>query len=290
MAKIGRDQSILLDSVYSHPKTNLLIFRFESVRFKRKKKIEKIEVEGKDLYLIDHFFTGEEGKELREYTQSATFSNEIYGSLEAKKKGEVPARGMNGRERWDLFSKPPRAIEAISMWLGSLAAQLSAEVTLIPWDLYTAGTSSPALATNFLTEMSEESQRLGIHEDTHPEEGIAFGLPILYKEGYHPPQFVNGEAGRPWLVSLILYTAAENWNPEFGMGTAFYKKDRSVAFIASCIPMRLVLFEGDILHSIEASKPGIKSWRVSYVFKLALNPKRAEQSLKRDFRKSLKSS
>ena len=72
------------------------------------------------------------------------------------------------------------------------------------------------------------------------------------------------------------------------MGTGFYEENGELAFRANCTHMRLVLFEGDIFHSIEESKipENVQTWRVSYVFKLIFNPRQNEQHLK-DSLKSL---
>jgi hypothetical protein len=69
------------------------------------------------------------------------------------------------------------------------------------------------------------------------------------------------------------------------MGTTFYKKNGELSFSSECHPLRIVLFEGDIPHSIQASAipPGLATWRVSYVFKLSVNPRRKERSMKKDF-------
>jgi hypothetical protein len=49
--------------------------------------------------------------------------------------------------------------------------------------------------------------------------------------------------------------------------------------------MRLVIFEGDIVHAIEQSKlpPQENLWRVSYVFKLLINPKDKQRSMRQAF-------
>ena len=76
------------------------------------------------------------------------------------------------------------------------------------------------------------------------------------------------------------------------MGTIFCKKNGEIASKADCRHMRFVLFEGDILHSIEESKipPEVSTWRVSYVFKLIINPRaESKKSLRTVFYELLKS-
>jgi hypothetical protein len=129
--------------------------------------------------------------------------------------------------------------------------------------------------------------KLGMHEDYNTEEGIAFGIPILYSAEpiYHPNHFVNGDQGRPWLVSLMLYATSEHFRPEYGLGTVFCESHGNIDFKADARHMRFVLFEGDIIHSIEESKhpQDTKPWRISYVFKLIINPKEEKKSMKKAF-------
>jgi ribosomal protein L23 len=46
-----------------------------------------------------------------------------------------------------------------------------------------------------------------------------------------------------------------------------------------------VLFEGDLLHSVEESKisTDLKLWRISYVLKLIINPRSEKQNVKKAF-------
>ncbi|HSX26217.1 MAG TPA: hypothetical protein VLE89_04330 [Chlamydiales bacterium] len=227
---------------------------------------------------------------MREFSRTASFSRNIFGSKQGIEKGEKPARAMNGKERWQFFAKPPPAIQEFFKLLSWFSFTLDAEVTTLPWDLCHGTTSSPTIATNFLEEVSPESMELGKHEDYNTEEeGIAFGIPILYGKGFHPSCFINGAPGKPWLISALIYSTHENFRPEYGMGTMFYKKDGTIAFKTPCRDLRVVICEGDILHSIEQSHlpPNMATWRVSYVFKLALNPKSETQSMKQLFSKAM---
>ena len=127
----------------------------------------------------------------------------------------------------------------------------------------------------------------GKHQDSNPQGGVPFAIPVLYAKGRdHERQFINGDVGRPWLITLIVYVADEAFCPTYQMGTAFYQKDGTLALRADCLHMRLVFFESDLFHSMEESNlpPDVKSWRVSYVFKLVVNPTKPCQNLKESFR------
>ncbi|MCI5051703.1 MAG: hypothetical protein MRY21_01035 [Simkaniaceae bacterium] len=264
----------LINETYNNPKTIPLAFVFSPQSLTRRPpKITYQQIDGKDLYLLDDFFTEEEGEKMRQFTTTTTFSRKIYGSPEAKEKGELPAKAMNASERWKFFAKPPEPIQALFEYFGYLGEKLDAQVTTLPWDLCSGTISSPAVATNFLVASSATSMEEGKHKDFDPEKGLAFGIPNLHSSGEHT-QFENGAKGRPWMVTAMLYTTAPNFDPSFGLGTNFYSANNTLASRANCENMRLVLFEGDILHTIEQSflPNDLKTWRVSYVFKLIINP------------------
>jgi len=340
--QIRKDSAILLNDHYNSSRTSLLTFHFEPhpfastlLRFQNCS-IKHASIDGKDLYVFDDFFLSNEGKEVRDFSRTAPFSRNSYGSPEAIEKGEKPARSMNGKERWQFFSRPPPAINELYKLLALFAHQLNVDVSTLPWELCDQSLNgSPSVIANFLEEASHESMELGKHQDCNPEKGIAFGIPILYpnnlknrnfnkagtpdvqqrsnveaghvrdtwpmeaaasclsmyaqEKNYFPSHFINGEEGKPWLVSMMLYATEENYLPEYCMGTTFYKNDGKRVLQTNCLNMRLVLFEGDIFHTIEKSNipSDIKTWRVSYVFKLIFNPRNKDQNVKEDFAQKL---
>jgi hypothetical protein len=292
--KIKKTSTILIDEAYNTPNTSLIVFDFipypcaSSEERLQNCSIHQASIDGRDLYIFDGFFQEEEGKQMQEFSEKATFSRNSYGSSEAVEKGEKPARSMNGKERWQFFSRPPEPIKAVCNLLGTLAHHLEAEITTLPWELCDSSLNgSPSVIGNFLEEMSFDSMKLGKHRDCNPQKKISFGIPILYSQDkqFCPTQFVNGDPGKPWLISVMLYVTDEAFNPEYCMGTVFYKEDGQLALRANCLNMRLIFFEGDIIHSIEESKipSNVNTWRVSYVFKLVVNPRRQDQSTKRLF-------
>lgn len=298
-AKIIKSSAKLIDDQYAHPNTSTITFQFDTHSFPssddrlRNSLINHGLIEGKDLYVIDNFFTAPEGEEMRAFSRNATFSRNSYGSAEAIEKGEKPARSMNGKERWQFFAKPPSAVQAIYKLFSTLSEKLNAEITTLPWELCDQSSyGSPAVIANKLEEASEESRELGKHQDCNPEARISFGIPILYSQSqeYHPSQFINGEKGRPWLVSVMLYSTADNFLPEYGLGTVFYDHRENIVLRTNCFNMRLVLFQGDIFHSIEESiiPQDTATWRISYVFKLIINPKGSGDSVKEKFKDFIK--
>ncbi|MDQ3239261.1 MAG: hypothetical protein M3P33_01940 [bacterium] len=283
-----KDSVTLLNDRYNTPNTSLLLFHFEphpyvssDLRLKDCS-IQHNSIEEKDLYIFDQFFLESESANLRTYSKNATFSRSSYACQESREKGEEPARSMNNKEKWEFFAKPPQPIKEVYKLLGMFANRINADISTLPWDLCDQSICASAVATNKLERASKESMEMGKHEDFNTEKGIPFGIPILYEKEktFYPGNFINGAPGNPWLVSLMVYATEDNFLiPEYGLGTIFCKKDGEIAAKADCCHMRFVLFEGDILHSIEESKipPEISTWRVSYVFKLIINPRESNK-------------
>lgn len=283
----------LINPHYNNPKTSLLAFEFEpdfELLLDKKKRDASVQhslVEGKDVYFIDGFFSEEEAERGRDYFSRATFSKNSYGSPEAIEKGEEPARSMDSKERWLFFSTPPQPVLILYQFFKMCAHCLHVQICTFPWELCDSNAvGSSSVVVNFLEKMSQESMELGKHRDCDPSAAMHFGIPNLYESTLHPPHFENGEEGKPWLISVMLYVTDETFLPEHQLGTVFYNTQGECVLKSECRHMRLVVFEGDILHSIETSKipESTKTWRVSCVFKLVLNPKKPNQSIKKDFR------
>lgn len=296
LSNVQKKIATLANERYNNPKTSLITFHFKpqllsSTEEKLKRaSIAYGSIAGKDIYLFDHFLNELEGKNLRDYSQNAQFSRTSYGSPESIEKGERPARSMNNKERWLFFSKPPEAVIEIYKLLSHISHQIDAEISTLPWELCDQKTGSPAVIANFLESLSPESMNLGKHQDSNPKEGIAFNVPKLFSDKeVHTNAFENGAVGKPWLISLMLYSTAENFDPNFSMGTVYYDQEGKICLRTNCLDTRLVLFEGDIWHSIEQSAipQDIKTWRVSYVFKLIVNPKNETNSPKQKLRQWL---
>ncbi len=87
-----------------------------------------------------------------------------------------------------------------------------------------------------LRRYPEEALQMGKHDDYNTQEGTPFGIPVLYstEKVSHIRTFVNGDVGKPWLVSIMLYATDEKFLPEYGMGTVFCKKNGEVVSRADC--------------------------------------------------------
>jgi hypothetical protein len=287
---IKKYKTALLDDVYNHPKTSCLMFSFETEKKSKiglkllQSQIVHVNLQGKSLYVFDNFFQKKDAKEMKAFFEASSFSRSSYGSAAAVLQGERPAKTMNGKERYMLFEKPPGAIQEVFKLLGYIALQTQTQITTLPWELCDKdGNGSSAIIVNKLERSTPTSRELGRHKDVNPEKKISFGIPKLYQAGeLFESTFTNGAPGKPWLVTLMLYTTASNYCDSYQMGTVFYRNTGPLAIRLRCRDMRIVLFEGDIEHSIEESSIGeeVVTWRVSTVFKLVINPTSAAQSAK----------
>lgn len=275
---------------YQNPKTSLLYFSFEPHDHKEIEKdlqsssIQGILLENKAIYVIEDFYQLEEAYELQKFSSSTTFSRYSYGSIEGIHEGEKPAKSMDGKERWLFFSHPPKPIKKIYRLLSYLSYQLDCELITMPWELFDGEAASPAIIANFVETVSLESMVKGCHKDYNSSKGLPFVIPNLFSSEDGHQIFENGAIGKPYLLSLIIYSCSADFLPEYEMGTIFYSDCLTDSINFECKDMRILLFEGDITHSIAKSNfvNDGNTWRVSYVYKLIFNPQKEHQAIKED--------
>lgn len=288
---IRRDTNsvLLLNERYRTPSTSLILFHFEPKIYAfihdnlKQSIIHKKEAGGRWIVVVDHFFSKAASMGLTEYSRQATFSRSSYADHASRESGEEPARSMNNKEKWQFFANPPEAIKQVFKLLSTLAKEMDADISTLPWDICDEHICASAVATNRLERASKASEERGKHEDFNTKEGIPFAIPILYPadQKHFPGKFLNGGEGNPWLVTLMVYASEANFDPEtMGLGTLFYDDAGILVFKGTCVQGRIVIFEGDIVHTIQESHipEGVATWRVSYVFKLIINPKKAHVS------------
>ena len=127
----------------------------------------------------------------------------------------------------------------------------------------------------------------GVHKDYNPKEKLPFVIPNLYDSIFpHIGNFENGQQGKPYMLSLLLYSTEDNFLPSFRTGTVFLSSDKKTKKESDCLNGGIVLFEGDIDHSLAMSSipAGIDTWRVSYVYKIILNPRKENSNIKLDLK------
>lgn len=86
--------------------------------------------------------------------------------------------------------------------------------------------------------------------------------------------YANGTAGKPLLVSLLVYCNAR-WCPEWDAETLFVDGASGVGLCVQPRPCRAVLMHQDVLHRLNQPSPLAKRPRYSLVWKLVFVPRTA---------------
>ena len=277
---------VATNEIYDQEKSSLLYFLFPSSfcanidsRLKKSSVIHK-KLNNQHVYCIDGFFDLFEADVLAKFSAESIFSDLSYGTLEAAALGEKPSMTLNAQERWNFFIQPPNPIKVIYSLFSHLARVLDIEISTMPWMLFNGIAGSCAVIANKVLSVKQESTIKGKHKDVDPTKKLAFETPCLYGDKPFTGSQINGQTGYPYYLTVMVYSNASNFNENYEMGTSFFFQDGKM-IQAICRNMRIVIFEGDIFHSIGASNfsEDIDTWRVSYVFKIILNPKSPTQNI-----------
>jgi hypothetical protein len=250
----------------------------------------------KSAWIFDHLFSEEESDDLRKFAEAKNYPVEVFANATSARNGEKPAQSLKFEDTYEVVTFANCAeIQTIQAIFASIGKKMQATVSLQPWKACEKRRErivcAEAVVTNRVEEISKEASDLGWHADYNPAKGLFFGITMLGKpnhELYRTP-FENGAKNCPWLISAILYIAAKNFKQdEWKMGTIF-KSETSTPYRVSAKHARLILFEGDALHSMEKSEipSGETTWRVSFVWKLIIRPNQPDHSssLKSEFTK-----
>ena len=85
-------------------------------------------------------------------------------------------------------------------------------------------------------------------------------------------RYANGSAGRPLLVSLLVYLDGE-WRPEWDAETLFVDAASGVGLHVQPRPGRAVLMHQDVVHRVSPPSATARRPRYSLVWKLAFVPR-----------------
>lgn len=130
------------------------------------------------------------------------------------------------------------------------------------------GGLSEALCTQFVGNATVPGDSYSWHVDADPaalEPAVSGGL-----GGY-----VNGTAGRPLFVSLLVYLNPE-WRASWDGETLFRDPDRSTGVLVQPMPGRAILMVQDVLHRASAPSASAPAPRYSLVWKLLFIPPEGE--------------
>lgn len=227
-------------------------------------------LDGKLLLTIDHLFDLQEGQELRTFVAKSSFPERIYSTPLSLKAGETTAKQLAASIRKKLLFFPPPPLDVMTKLFAYIGSKLNVDVSSLPW----VPNIPHPLVNNFLTELDFYSSAIGWHSD-YETDALKFRLAdkrsnqSKFYEG-----FTNGAPGKPYILSIILYTTADNFDPTWGMGTLFADKNNFSLQPVGCQNMRIVIFEGEIRHKIVESHipPGVNTWRNTFVWRIVLRP------------------
>ena len=111
-----------------------------------------------------------------------------------------------------------------------------------------------------------------------PVHGDSFTWHVDADPAVHQPwapaegRYANGSAGRPLLVSLLVYLDGE-WRPEWDAETLFVDAASGVGLHVQPRPGRAVLMHQDVVHRVSPPSATARRPRYSLVWKLAFVPR-----------------
>jgi hypothetical protein len=185
------------------------------------------------------------------------------------------ADAVGGAASWGLRDGPLAALSqaAPASPVGVLGARLTAlfpgtDVLLLP-SVDMGGETASVAFTPVLANAPVCGDTFNWHTDADPSStpagtpwGAAFG------------RYVNGDAGRPRLVTLIVHLCSE-WHADWAAETLFRDSTAGVGAVVAPAPGRVVLFDGDVMHRLVPPSPSAGRPRYSLAWRLALAPRSA---------------
>lgn len=229
------------------------------------------QVGGKPVFIIDGLFTANESQESRTWVASKPFDAYSYSSRQSQEAGERPALGFNIQTSWQALESPPNFLQKVYNFLSWVSEETGLIIATQPFDIH----RKLCIVANYVESVSKTSMLTGLHTDYNPSNFNYFTVHKAFnpKKAYPLEKFQNGTPDRPFLFTLMLYLASETLQESHGMGTVLQNYKSEPTEESTCISpkhMRLVIFQGDILHGIQQSftDEGENIWRASIVLKL----------------------
>lgn len=152
--------------------------------------------------------------------------------------------------------------------LGGRLASLfpSCDVLLLP-SRDMGGESDGSVFSPLLANAPVHGDTFSWHTDADPSSTPA-STPWAAAYG----RYVNGDAGRPRLVTLVVHLCSE-WSADWQGETLFRDATAGVGAIVAPAPGRIVLFDGDVMHRLVSPCPTAGRPRYSLAWRLALAPR-----------------
>ena len=132
-----------------------------------------------------------------------------------------------------------------------------------------AESASPTHACDaFVANAATRGDAFRWHVDADPT-SLPLASPFVDALG----SYVNGDPGKPRLVSMIVYLN-ERWKPSWDAETLFLDRHAQVGAIVRPRPGRVVLMDQDVTHRVSPPSDVARRPRYSLVWKLAVTPRR----------------
>ena len=132
-----------------------------------------------------------------------------------------------------------------------------------------AESASPSHACDaFVANAATHGDAFRWHVDADPT-SLPLASPFVDALG----SYVNGEPGKPRLVSMIVYLN-ERWKPSWDAETLFLDRNAQVGAVVRPRPGRVVLMDQDVTHRVSPPSSTARRPRYSLVWKLAVTPRR----------------
>ena len=132
-----------------------------------------------------------------------------------------------------------------------------------------AESASPTHACDaFVANAATHGDAFRWHVDADPT-SLPLASPFVDALG----SYVNGDPGKPRLVSMIVYLN-ERWKPSWDAETLFLDRHAQVGAIVRPRPGRVVLMDQDVTHRVSPPSDVARRPRYSLVWKLAVTPRR----------------
>ena len=129
--------------------------------------------------------------------------------------------------------------------------------------------ASPSHACDaFVANAATHGDAFRWHVDADPT-SLPLASPFVDALG----SYVNGDPGKPRLVSMIVYLN-ERWKPSWDAETLFLDRNAQVGAVVRPRPGRVVLMDQDVTHRVSPPSATARRPRYSLVWKLAVTPRR----------------
>ena len=235
-------------------------------------------VGGKDVVVLDGLVSSEQRAALLTLLIGKTNitdapPSETWERTTSDAAGLPPTWGLQQSMLRQLESCPPRVVLEVQSRLARLFPEYDiqhmpdVEGTSSVEDEGSTSAGSSYSRTSFVANAAVYGDCFQWHVDADP-----LAMPRGVWSAQHGP-YANGTAGKPLLVSLLVYLDA-HWQKEWDAETLFLEPSSGAGLLVQPRPARAVLMHQDVLHRVSTPSMLAHRPRYSLVWKLVFLPKR----------------